>query len=286
MSKESIVLVTGATGNIGRHVVSQLLREGVRVRALTRNPKAARLPSDVEVVGGDLADPETLEQAAKGTDAAFLLWALPTVDPAPRVIERVAKYARRIVFLSSSAVREDVEKQTDIVGKVHADVEHAIENSGREWTFLRPGGFATNTLWWWRPQIRQGDIVRWPYGAAAMAPIHEKDMAAVAVRALRDEGHQGRKYVLSGPESLSLAEQVDIIGKAIDRPLRFEEVPPEAARRQLLTVVPEPFVDILLNVFPRLTAGPAPVTTAVRDVTGAPGHTFRQWARDHAADFR
>jgi uncharacterized protein YbjT (DUF2867 family) len=286
MSKKSLVLVTGATGNIGRHVVSQLLREGVRVRALTRNPKVARLSPDVEVVGGNLAEPETLDEIVKGAEAAFLLWGLPTVDSVPGVIERVARYARRIVFLSSSAVRDDVEKQTDIVGKVHADVERAIESSGCEWTFLRPGAFATNTLWWWRPQIREGDVVRWPYGAAAMAPIHEKDMAAVAVRALRDEGHQGRKYVLSGPESLTLAEQVDIIGKAIDRPLRFEEVPPEGARRQLLTVVPEPFVDILLNVFPRLTAGPAPVTTAVSDVTGAPARTFRDWARDHAVDFR
>jgi uncharacterized protein YbjT (DUF2867 family) len=240
----------------------------------------------LEVVGGDLAAPETLEEAVNGAEAAFLLWALPTSDPAPDVVGQLAKYARRIVFLSSSAIRDGVEKQTDIVGKVHADVERAVENSGREWTFLRPGGFATNTIWWWRPQIREGDVVRWPYGSAAMAPIHEKDMAAVAVRALRDEGHQGRKYVLSGPESLTLAEQVKIIGEVINRSLRFEEVPPEAARRQLLTVIPEPFVDILLTVFPRLTAGPAPVTTVVRDITGAPAHTFRQWASDHAADFR
>jgi uncharacterized protein YbjT (DUF2867 family) len=286
MRNENIVLVTGATGNVGRHLVSQLLREGARVRALTRNPKTAGLPQEVEVVRGDLATPETLDDAVKGVDAVFLLWRLPTADTAPAVVQHLAKHIRRIVFLSSSAIRDDVEKQPSVVARVHADIERSIENSAREWTFLRPDGFATNALWWWGPQIRRGDVVRWPYGAAAMTPIHEQDIAAVAVRALLDEGHHGKKYLLSGPESLTSSKQVEIIGAAISRPLRFEEIPAETARHALLAVMPREIVEVLLAVLPRLTVGPAPITNLVGQITGTQARTFREWASDHAADFR
>ena len=287
MSNEAnAILVTGATGNVGRQVVSQLLRRGTHVRALTRNPQSAGLPHEVDVVRGDLAFPETLDAVAEGAEAAFLLWRLPTTDTAPAVVQRLAKHTRRIVFLSSSAIRDDVEEQTNVVARVHADIEQSIETCAREWTFLRPDGFASNALWWWGEQIRRGDVVRWPYSTAAMAPIHEEDIAAVAVRALREEGHHGKKYLLSGPESLTLVEQVQIIAEAIGRPLRFEEIAPEAARQQLLAVLPPEIVDVLLDVLAGLTAGPAPITTAVREITGAPAHSFREWASDHAGDFR
>jgi len=286
MRSEKIVLVTGATGNVGRNVVGQLRREGARVRALVRNPQSAGLPREVEVLRGDLSLPASLDSAVKGIDTAFLLWRLPTADTASEVVKRLADHARCVVFLSSSAIRDDVEQQTGIVAKVHADIEHFIEDSAREWTFLRPDGFATNALWWWGEQIRRSDVVRWPYGAAAIAPIHEKDIAAVAVRALRDNGHQGKRYLLSGPESLTLAEQVKIIGAAVGRPLRFEDISPEAARPKMHAVMPEEIVDVLLSVLARLTAVPAPLTTVVKEITGAKPHTFREWVVDHAADFR
>ena len=214
------------------------------------------------------------------------MWSLPTTDTVPASVDRLAKGLRRIVFLSSSAIRDDVQEQPNAVGKAHADIEHSIETSAREWTFLRPDGFASNALRWWGPQIRRGDVVRWPYGTAAMAPIHERDIAAVAVRALQEQGHHGKKYLLAGPESLTLVEQVRIIGQAIGRPLRFEELPPDAARQQLLAVMPQEIVDVLLDVLHGLTAGPAPIATADREITGVPAHTFREWASDHAADFR
>ena len=154
-----------------------------------------------------------------------------------------------------------------MVARAHADIEKSIETPAREWAFLRPDGFAANALWWWGPRIRRRDVVRWPYGAAAMAPIHEQDIAAVAVRAVPEEGHHGKKYLLSGPESLTLVEQVQIIAEAIGRPLRFEEIGPEAARQQLLAVLPQEIVDVLLDVLARLTAGPAPITNAVREIT-------------------
>src|SRR5712692_4545933 len=121
MNNKNVILVTGATGNVGRHVVSQLLREGVRVRALTHCPASSGLPREVDVVRGDLASPETLDAALNGTDAAFLLWRLPNADTAPEVVERMSKHTRRIVFLSTSTIRDDIEEQTDVIAKIHAD---------------------------------------------------------------------------------------------------------------------------------------------------------------------
>jgi uncharacterized protein YbjT (DUF2867 family) len=282
-----LYLVTGATGNVGRHVVSGLLGRGARVRALSRNPDSAGLPHGVEVVRGDPSVPASLDGCFDGTEAVFLLLRSPTAaEAAPLFMDAVAKQARRIVFLSSSAVRDDVEEQPDFIGKMHADVEHLIERSGLVWTFLRPGAFATNALGWWAPQIRAGEVVRWPYGAAATAPIHERDIADVAVRALTEEGHGRARYVLTGPESLTQAEQVRTIAEAIGRPLRFEEISPEAAREEMLALMPPSIVGMLLDIWAKLADEPAPVAATVAEITGAPARTFREWAIDHAEDFR
>jgi uncharacterized protein YbjT (DUF2867 family) len=147
MNMSDLFLVTGATGNVGRHVVSQLLRTGARVRALTRNPDSADLPHDVDVVRGDLSAPRTLDGFVAGVKAVFLLLRSPAaVEALPEFLNAITKHARRIVFLSSSAVQDDVEEQPNAIGKMHADVEHLIERSGLEWTFVRPGGFSTNAL--------------------------------------------------------------------------------------------------------------------------------------------
>jgi uncharacterized protein YbjT (DUF2867 family) len=281
-----MILVTGATGNVCRQVVSQLMGTGARVRALTRNPSSAALPAEVDVVGGDLIAPDTLDGHLEGVDAVFLVWRSLGADAAP-FLNAVAKRARRIVFLSSAAVRDDMEEQANPIGKAHADIERSIERSGLEWAFLRPGGFATNARWWWGPQIRVGDVVRWPYGAAAWAPIDERDIAAVAARALTEKGqrHAGAKYYLTGVRSLTQAEQVQTIGEAIGRALRFEEISPEAAREQLLDLLSATAVDMMLTSWARMTTDPALITDTVAEITGAPARTFRQWAIDHAGEF-
>jgi len=284
-NEKNLVLVTGATGNVGCQVVSQLLGMGARVRALTRNPDYAAMPCDVDVVRGDLLDPNTLDGRLDGVEAVFFVWRLLTDDAAP-FLNAVAKRARRIVFLSSAAVRDDVEQQTNPIGKAHADIEGLIEKSGLEWTFLRPGGFATNSLWWWSPQIRMSDVVRWPYGAAAWAPIHERDIAAVAVRALTEKRHGGAKYLLTEGQSLTQADQVQTIGAAIGRALRFEEISPETARQQMLALMSASAVDMMLDSWARMTTEPAMITDTVAEIAGAPARTFRQWAIDHAADFQ
>jgi len=279
------VLVTGATGNIGRPLVSQLLANGCRVRALSRNPESAQLPSGVDVVRGDLSSPATLDRALDGIDAVFLVWIGP-LAPAAAAIERLTANAARIVFLTAPhRTPHPFFQQPNAMAAVHAGVEELIQRSGREWTFLRPHVFALNCVHWWGPQIREGNVVRWFYGDAATAPIDERDIAAVAVRALCDDGHGGKDYVITGPESLTQREQVRIVGDAIGRPLRFEELSHDAARQQLLAGVPPSIADMLLNAYAAAVGLPAWVTTTVEDVTGSPARSFRDWAAAHAEDF-
>ncbi|MGW2409076.1 NAD(P)H-binding protein [Streptomyces sp. NPDC001739] len=289
---EPTVLVTGATGNVGRQVVAQLLATGVRVRALTRQPDSAGLAyGGVDVRAGDLADPRGLEEALKGVDRAFLMWPLHTADAAPDVVEALRRHVDHVVFLSSGAVQDGLtpDQQRHPVGRSHAAVERLIERSGLDWTHLRPSTFASNTLWW-ADQIRAGDVVRGAFGAVPMALLHEADIAAVAVRALTEEDrHVKAAYTLTGPEVLTQVDQVRILGEAIGRPLRWEELSREAARQQLLAddTFPDSFVDTLLDGYAEMLDAPRPVTTTtIEDVAGRPARTFRQWAVDHAADFR
>jgi uncharacterized protein YbjT (DUF2867 family) len=286
------VLITGATGNVGRELISQLLTKEVQVRAMTRSRLSSRLPNRVEVVEGDLTVPDTLAQCLRGVDAVFLLWQAAPAAVAP-AIEQIARRARRIVFLSNLTVRDDTEEQPYPVTALHAAIERLIAGSGAEWTFLRPGAFATNAGMWWAPQIRLGDLVRWPYADAVTSPIHECDIAAVAVRALCEDGHAGAKYLLTGPQSLSQRDQIRIIGEAIGRPIRFEEITPETARQEMARIMPAAAADMLLDAWRNTEYGgahligkAAPVTSTVANVTGAPARSFYDWVIDHAAEFR
>jgi uncharacterized protein YbjT (DUF2867 family) len=285
MTKQSKVLVVGATGNVGRHVVSMLHAQGAPVRALSRRPESAQLPASVEVVPGDLTRADTLDAALDGIDTVFLVWRRLPVEAAPPVVDAISKYARRLVFLSSMAVRDDLEQQVDPIGQLHASIERSIEASGLEWSFLRPAEFATNTLEW-APQIRAGDVVRGVYGASAMTLIHERDVAAVAVRALCGAEHIGAKHPLTGSEVLTQAEAVSAIGGVIGRPLRWEESSPEEERERLLGWLSPSFAEFILELRAKAVHRTPPVTSTVEEVTGAPARTFREWVVDHAGDFR
>jgi uncharacterized protein YbjT (DUF2867 family) len=281
MTEHGTVLVTGATGRVGGQVVRQLVDTGVAVRALVRDPGAAVLPAGVDRVQGDLADADSLTTALKGVDTVFLVF--PTMradDAAPSVIDAMARHTGRIVYLSTAGADE----HTDGILGSHGRMERLVETSGMDWTFLRPRGFAANTLMW-ADQIRAGDTVRWIHGAATRSLIHEHDIASVAVRALTEDGHGAARYHLTGPARLTQVEQVTTIGEVIGRPLRFEEVPPEVARREFFSDLPRAFADSILAGHAAMVREPEPVTTTVADLTGTPARTFRQWAEDHAADF-
>lgn len=280
------ILIIGATGNVGSQVLSQLLGVGAQVRALARNPEAAGLPPQVEVVRGDLTLPDTLDGCLDGIDTVFLVWVAPPGTVATAV-ERIARHAKRIVFLSAPLKTPHPLFQQPNPARTFAEkIESLIESSGLQWTFLRPGMLASNAKSWWASQIRAGDVVRWPYIAVPTAPIHERDIAAVAVRALCEDGHEGAEYVLTGPESLRQAEQVATIGSVIGRSLRVEEISPEEARRELLAVIPAPGVNMLLDAWSAADGQPAFVTSTVEEITGKPARTFRDWASDNAAVFQ
>jgi uncharacterized protein YbjT (DUF2867 family) len=277
-----MILVTGATGTVGRQVVAQLRAAGQPVRAVARHPPSAP-PGEVEVVAADLADPERLAPHLRDVQGVFLVWPFTSAELtarlAPQVIRVLATRPRRIVYLSAAAAGEDP-------GSFWAIVEHHIRQAGVPWTFLRPTGFAKNTLMW-APQIRSGDVVRWPYGQAARSLIHEDDIVAVAVRALTDDRHDQATYLLSGPTVLTQVEQVRVIGEVLRRGLRWEELPVEAARVQLREAFGDAaFADHALATWASFVDHPELVTATVQQVTGRPARSFRRWAADHADDFR
>ncbi|MGW0802550.1 NmrA family NAD(P)-binding protein [Nonomuraea sp. NPDC002799] len=283
MNELKKILVTGATGNVGRHLVSLLIERGLSPRALARDPRRAGLPDGVEVVAGDLTDPGSLDAALEGVDSVFLLWPFFAADGAQAVVDTIGKHVRHVVYLSAFSVQDDREPADN---GVWGEVEHLVRSTGVSWTFLRAGGFATNTLSW-AEEIRGTGVVRAPYADAARSLIHEADIAAVAARALTENGHAGRRYVLTGPAAVTQAEQVRIIGEAIGRSLRFDEQPPEEAREQMIAAWGNPaFVDQALGHWAGITDEPEPVTSTVHELLGRPARTFGEWARDHAADFR
>jgi uncharacterized protein YbjT (DUF2867 family) len=285
------ILVTGATGNVGRHMVAQLVQAGASVRALTRNPATAGLPAGVEVVQGDLAEPATLVPALEGIDRMFLF---PVEETAYEVIA-LAKRAgvRRIVDLSAASVT---------VGLHTNPVEQAVEESGLEWTHVRPGGFMTNMLQLWAPSIRAERVVRYPFGDEPMNMIHEADIAAVATAALLEDGHNGAVYTLTGPETITVREQVRAIGAALGEEVRYEEVTREEARRLLKAQggFAAESADLMLGFIDYGGEEPAGADgysdqdwsalmktwPDVERVTGRSPRSFAEWARDHVEDFR
>ncbi|GAA3241164.1 NAD(P)H-binding protein [Nonomuraea helvata] len=248
---------------------------------MTRDPSCAALPPAVEVVKGDH---ETIDRCLDGVESVFLIWPFHTADLATGVVAAIRRHARRIVLLSSGAVRDQPDSA---VGLSHNELEQRVEQSGLAWTMLWPSTFAANALWW-RGQIRSGDVVRGGFGALKMAMLHERDIAAVAVRALTSDGHDGTRYVLTGPEALTQVEQVRIIGDALGRPLRWQELSRDEERQRLLADddFPDSFVDALLDGYAQMLDGPPPVlTNTVEEVTGRPARSFAEWAKDHAGDF-
>jgi uncharacterized protein YbjT (DUF2867 family) len=275
-------LIIGATGRVGRQVVGGLMDRGAAVRAVTRRPLEGGLPGEVDFAYGDLSDPASLKPCLQGIDSVFMLWPFTSPEAAsalaPAVVDVIARYAQRLVYLSAQAAVSQPKS-------VWAVVEQAIQRSSLNWTFLQPTGFAANTLIW-ADQIRAGDVVRWPYGTACRSPIDERDIAAVAVRALIEPGHHDARYVLTGPAAITQIEQVRAIGKAIDRSLHWEELSREEARRNLAAVFGDAaFAEVALSSWARFVTEPEVVTTTVRDVTREPARTFDEWAVANAAAF-
>lgn len=272
-----MILVTGATGLVGRPLIERLLDAGAPVRALSRDPATAGLPAGVAVA-------PTKELPLEGITSAFYVMAAFPDGPAELIQQAKKHGTRRIVLLSSYSALDD--DPQNFLAVRHRELEKAIEESGLEWTCLRPAGGFAGTALEWTDQIRSKGVARGPYGQAHTAPIHERDVADVAALALLTDELVGRRPLFSGPESLTYADRARIIGEAIGRPVRFEEISHDEARKDWLEAgIPRGAVEARLRMFAKLVGHPHEISP-IEKVTGRPGRTFAQWAADHAADFR
>jgi len=281
-----MILVIGATGTVGREVVAQLLLEGQRVRALTRDPSRARLDERVKLIAGDLARPETLARAVEGSERVFSVALGPEGGLREGALARAARDAgvRHIVKLSVLGAGGNARSG---VASWHDSGERAIQESGIAWTFVRPTAFMSNALWW-SDTIRSEGRVFSNFGYGKLAVIHPRDVASVAVRALVSPGHEGKAYPLTGPEALGTDEQVRILAAAIGRPIEYVPVDDDAAlERMRMAGMPAYLIDALLPFGEVVRGGRATrVSGVVKQLTGRQPLTFAEWAREHAAEFR
>lgn len=268
------ILVTGATGRVGRHVVDGLRAAGVTVRALVRTPDLAAFSPEVELIQGDITDADAVRRASAGVDGAFLLWPSFSAEGASDIVDALP---RRVVYLSSLNAGE---------GGVWGDVEQLLRAAGKEWTFLRPSGFAVNAQAW-AGDFRAGDTLRLPYPEAARSMIHERDIAAVAVLSFVNPGHVGQIYELTGPQALTQTEQVATIARAVGKDMHVVPLTEDAARQAMLDQGADPALAAsAVNYWASLIGNPEPVTTTVTELTGRPALTFADWAHEHADEFR
>jgi uncharacterized protein YbjT (DUF2867 family) len=279
-----MILITGATGNVGREVVKLLLDEGAQVGAVTRDPATAVVPEAAHVVGGDATQPETLESTLDGVEAILLSPRAVGGATAELLSLAVRHGVKRVVVLSAATVQYPVGYRRFI--EQFKAVEDATKASGLEWTILRSTDYASNTLAW-AGQIRSTGAVRGAYPQAATTTIHERDIAAVAAKALAGAAHAGQTYLLTGPRSLTQPEKVRIVGQAIGRELSFVEMSADQVRQGMLAAgLPEEVPDRLLGSLADYASQAGPSTDTVQAVLDRPALTYAEWAAEHAAAFR
>lgn len=275
------VLVTGATGAVGRLVVAGLLADGGRVRALTRDPAKAGLPAEVELVAADLTDRTSLTpELFDGVDRVV-------VFPAGAGVGDLVDAAgpRDFVVLSSLAAALEHPRDVGSASAVHhLAVEEAVTSRTDRWAIVRPGTFANNLLSW-AYNVKAGLPIRAPYLQSAQAPIHEADVADAVLALLRDvDTHRGSITALTGPQALTRAEQVATIGQAIGATIELVEITPEQFRDEVSRFIPEAIVTMLLRYWHDTVTEPDRIRS-IRQLCDHGGRTLTQWAHDHRDDF-
>ncbi|MFG2873897.1 NAD(P)H-binding protein [Streptomyces sp. NPDC048337] len=271
------ILVTGATGTLGRHVVQRLQEAGETVRALTRDPAGATgLPGGIEVVGGDLTQPQTLTAALADVSAVHLLGASGP-DHLP---------LRTGPQIMAMAARAGVQRLTVLSAGEDGELERAVRDSGLEWTFIWPVDYMANALGW-AEAIRNTAHVREPYAQRRTASVDERDVADVVATVLMTGGQAGRRLVVSGPEALTPADKVSAISAATGRDIRFTALTDDQARAQWRSQGwPEEGIEFMLRMWATVPETVAELTSTVEEVVGRPPRTFAQWAAAHADAFR
>ena len=282
-----MILVTGATGKSGREIVKQLSAAGAQVRALVRDPGRAawlaELPG-VEIVQGDLSKPETLDAAFVGVERALLLPA-----PAPSSVAEqsnfieAAQRAGTQHVVKFSAVGADA-RAAEGFARWHGLGEAQLKASGLAYTILRPALFMQELLNTWGGQR----TIYLPLGDTRQAPVDTRDIAAVAVKTLTEDGHAGRTYEITGPEALTYTEIAAQISAATGVQVNYVPISFEQFRQTLAGLgLPAWLVDALVDLNQKLAGGVgSEVTNVVREVTGREPRTFAAFAREHAAQLR
>ena len=284
-----MILVTGATGTIGRRLVPLLAARAIPVRAMTRNPAGIPPAASVDVVRGDFDDPASLAAAVAGADTVFLL----TAQAAPSARHDLALLdaaraagVRRVVRLSAIGTGQPHGEGT--VGAAHDVADQAVRASGLDWTLLRPTTFASNTLWW-ADAIRAGVPVPNLLGDGRQGIVDPDDVAAVAALVLASPGpdHTGRVYTLTGPELLSVPDQAAILAAALGRPVELIDTLPAVAGERMRADGMDPAaVEQIVTGSSWARAGHnAILTDDVAAVVGRPPTPFATWVDRNLARF-
>ena len=282
------ILVTGATGLVGRSLVKVLLDAGASVRVVTREAGDSGFSGEVQVIAGNPAVPESIAPALEGVDGLFLNPRAVGLS-APKLLQFAkARGVKRVVVLSASNVDEPLEDQPSRHnGDRNREVEAAAIASGLEWVSLRASYFATNALRSWGSQIAAHDTIFGPYAQMAEAPIDPADLGEIAARALMTDLHLGLKLELTGPRSLTHREMVETIGQVLLRPLRYVEVSPaDALKAMVQQGLDQDFVATLLRRYATNSGKPSTVTGDAAAVLGRSPRSFAEWAMENIQALR
>ncbi|MFE2147680.1 SDR family oxidoreductase [Streptomyces sp. NPDC059456] len=279
-----MIVVTGATGNVGGPLTRALAEAGEQVTAVSRN--AAPVPDGVRHLAADLAEPAGLEPALAGAKALFLLLSGdlhgPGTGPAGIVARAAAAGVRRVVLLSTQGVATRPFGTTRIAMRALEDV---VRESGMEWTVLRPGGFASNALWW-AGSVRAQRVVAAPFGDVGVPIIDPVDIAEVAAACLLEDRHAGGVYELTGPEVITPRGQAQAIAAALGSPLRFQDLTRAEAEAAMTQAMPAELAGDTLDILGAPTEAELRVSPAVHEVLGRPAHPFADWAVRNVGAFR
>ncbi|MFK0264005.1 SDR family oxidoreductase [Streptomyces angustmyceticus] len=279
-----MIVVTGATGNIGRPLTQALAGAGRPVTAVSRH--SAAVPNGVRHVAADLAKPGSLTSALTGAKALFLLLSgdlhATGASPADIISDAAVSGVRRVVLLSTLGVVTRPSGPTRIAMRA---LEDTLRESGLEWAILRPGGFASNALWW-AESVRAQQVVAAPFGDVGVPIIDPADIAAVAAACLLDDRHIGGVYELTGPEVITPRQQTEAIAAALGSPVRFHELTRDEAKAAMTQSMPAELADDTLDILGSPSPAELRVSPDVQRVLGRAPRPFADWATRNVAAFR
>ncbi|MBB5855655.1 SDR family oxidoreductase [Amycolatopsis umgeniensis] len=279
-----MIVVTGATGNIGKPLTQALAEAGQQVTAVSRH--TAAVPDGVRHVVADLADPAGLEPVLTGAKALFLLLSgdlhAARASPADLIGRAAAGGVRRVVLLSSLGVATRPFGSTRIALR---EVEDKLRESGMDWAILRPGGFASNALWW-AESVRERQVVAAPFGDVGVPIIDPADIADVAAACLLEDRHTGGVHELTGPEVITPRQQTEAIATALGSPVRFHELTRDEAKAGMALSMPAELADDTLDILGSPSPAELRVSPDVQRVLGRAPRTFADWTARSIAAFR